>query len=271
MSLPYISQQITIYSGAIILFLGIIGNCLNILIFTSVRTYRQNSCVLYFLNSSIFNFIYISINLSTRILSIGFGIDPTRTSLIWCKIRSFCIPTFSQIIVCSTCLATISQFILTSRNARIRQLATTKSTYKIIFILNLFWILHGILPLVFFKIISDTKICMYTDAGYAIYAQFYLLGLNNGIPVFILLVFTYLTYRNLHQTTFLAEHGIDRQLVRMVFFQVALSLICLSPYGIMSAYSVATTSTVKNTNRILIENFIWTILTLWTYIFYAVN
>jgi len=271
MSLINISRQITIYGGTILFIFGLIGNFLNIVIFTSVRTYRQNSCVLYFLNSSIFNFIYISINLSTRILSIGFGIDPTRTSLIWCKIRSFCIPTFAQIIVYSTCLATISQFILTSRNARIRQLATTKSTYKIIFILNLFWILHGILPLIFFQITSDTKICTYITAGYAIYAQIYLLALNNCIPVFTMLVFTYLTYKNLHQTTFLVEHGIDRQLVRMVFVQVALSLVSLSPYGIMSAYSVAITSTVKDKNRILIENFMWAILSLWTYIFYAVN
>jgi len=271
MSLIYIGQEITIYGGAIIFVFGLIGNLLNILIFTSVRTYRQNPSVLYFINSSIFSFLYIFINLPFRILSSGFNIDPLRTSVIGCKIRAFYFITTSLIILFSICFATIHQYIVTSRNVRIRQLSTIKSTYISIFLLNAFWMLHGILQLVFYTIRSDTNACGYIDPGYTVYTQIYLFGWNFGIPVFILVLFTYLTYRNLHQSTRITELGIDRQLVRMVFLQVALFMIFLLPYGILNTYSAATVSVVKNINRLRIENLLWTILTLWTYIFYGVS
>lgn len=78
MSLPYISQQLTIYGGLFLFIAGVVGNGMNILIFSNVRTYRRTPSVFYFLVSSIINIFYILIILMTRILS-GFGYDPTRT------------------------------------------------------------------------------------------------------------------------------------------------------------------------------------------------
>lgn len=99
MYLEYIEQQIIIYGGIIILVFRLIGNCINILMFTSIRTYRQESCMLYFLKASISDLICLLILLNLRVLSIDSNIDPNHTSLIRCKIRLFCIPTFSQTVL----------------------------------------------------------------------------------------------------------------------------------------------------------------------------
>jgi len=89
MSLLYISQQFTIYTGFGLLLAGIVGNGLNILILSTVHAYRTTPCTFYFLVGSIVNIIYILINLITRILNVGYVIDYTNTSSILCKIRHF--------------------------------------------------------------------------------------------------------------------------------------------------------------------------------------
>ncbi|CAF4219963.1 unnamed protein product, partial [Adineta steineri] len=89
MSLLYISQQITIYLGLFLLITGVVGNGLLILTFSAVRTYRKTPCTFYFLIRSADNIAFILINLISRIVSAGYGIDLTRTSVVWCKIRQY--------------------------------------------------------------------------------------------------------------------------------------------------------------------------------------
>ncbi|CAF4326776.1 unnamed protein product [Adineta steineri] len=79
MSLLYLSQQITIYGGLILVTIGIFGNSMNILVFSTIRSYRTTPCSFYFLISSIFNIAYVTINLISRIVSTGYGIDLTHT------------------------------------------------------------------------------------------------------------------------------------------------------------------------------------------------
>ncbi len=44
MSLSYIGQQITIYGGFFTVVVGLVGNGINILIFSSVGNYRKTPC-----------------------------------------------------------------------------------------------------------------------------------------------------------------------------------------------------------------------------------
>ena len=82
MSLPYIGQQITIYFGWFVVIIGMIGNSLNIWIFSSVRTYYRTSCTFYFLIASIDNILYLTTVSISRIIMSGYQIDLTRTSLV---------------------------------------------------------------------------------------------------------------------------------------------------------------------------------------------
>ena len=270
MSLSYISQQIIIYGGLFLMIGGIVGNGINIAVFSSVRIYRRTPGTFYFLIASIFNLAYVTINLIPRIIISGFDIDLTRTSTIWCKIRFFCLTTFTLIIVTCSCLATIDQFFLTSRNVNLRRYSSMKWAHHIVFIVIIVWCLHGILPLWFQYISPITNICVYTDPIYAIYSSIYLLGLVCIIPVSIMTIFGYLIYRHIHSIRLLAEQQVDRHLVKMTLIQVILLAVTIVPYGINSTYGLITSKMIKDDNRLLIESFISTIVILIVYIYYAV-
>jgi hypothetical protein len=270
MPLSYIGEQITIYGGLFILIIGVLGNGINILVFSRVRNYRRTPCTFYFLIASICNIVYISINLISRIVGVGFGFDLTRTSTSWCKIRAFCIITLSLITLTCSCLATIDQYFATSESECFRRCSNIKWAHRIVILVIIIWCLHGIPVLSFYNISPITTTCVHTNAGYAIYSPIYLLGLICGIPVLVMVIFGYLTYRNIHLTRVLAEQQADRQLVRMILIQVLLVVICIVPYGINNAYALITSGVSKSTNRLIIESFVITIFSLVSYIYFAV-
>jgi hypothetical protein len=270
MSLWHIGQQITIYGGSFIIVAGVIGNGINILVFSSVRTYRTVPCTFYFLISSICNMAFIIINLTSNILNIGYGIDLNRMSTSLCKMLTLfgnVIPLTS--LTCS-CLATIDQFFVTSQNANLRRLSNIKWAHRIVFIVVIVWLLHGIPMLVFYNISPVTMLCVDTSSTYSMYISIYVIALICAVPVVVMVIFGYLTYRNIHLTRVLAEQQADRQLVRMILIQVLLVVICIVPYGINSIYSLITSGVSKDTNQIIVENFVFIFLLLLIYGYYAV-
>jgi hypothetical protein len=270
MFLVNLGQQITIYGGLFLVIIGVIGNGINILVFSTFRNYRTTPCTFYFLIASIFNIAYITINLISRIVSTGFGIDLTRTSISWCKIREFCLFTLNLITLTCSCLATIDQFFATSRNANLRRLSNIKWAHRIVIIVIIIWCLHGIPVILFYNISPITRTCVEINANYAIYIPIYLLGLIFAIPTSIMVIFGYLTYRNIHLTRILVEQQADRQLAKMTLIQVILDVICFLPYSIYIAYSLITSGVNKNTYQLISESFILTIFSLVSYFYFAV-
>jgi hypothetical protein len=152
MSLRYIGQQCTIYVGFSLLFAGIIGNGMNIFIFSSTETYRTTPSSFYLLADSVCKCLYVAIILTTRILAVGFGIDLTRTSVVWCKMRQYLISTFTLITLTYSSLAIIDQFLVTSQNAFLRRCSNIKRTYRIVLATIILWCLHGIPFFLYFNI-----------------------------------------------------------------------------------------------------------------------
>jgi hypothetical protein len=270
MSLLYIAQQITIYFGSFLLVAGLIGNGINILVFSSVLTYRKTPCTFYFLISSIINIAYLTINLISRIVTEASGIDLTIISISWCKIRNFFLATLVLIALSCSCLATIDHYFATSQSAYVRRFSNIKWAHRIATIMIIFWCLHGILPLVFFTITPVPKTCTYLNAGYKIYALVYFFGLVTSIPISVMVFFAYLTYRNIHLTRVLAEQQADRQLTRMVLIQILLVVIGFLPYAANTAYNYITSQFIKDTNQQIEELFVLTIFSLLPYLYYAV-
>ena len=55
----YALKLMAIYYGIPVFTLGVVGSCLNIIVFLSLKTFRQSSCAFYLLMMSIFrSFIY---------------------------------------------------------------------------------------------------------------------------------------------------------------------------------------------------------------------
>ena len=175
MSLTYIGQQCTIYGGFCLLFVGIISNGMNIIIFSSVDNYRTIPLSFYFLVGSICKSFYVLIILTTRILAAGFVIDLTHTSIVWCKMRQYLISTFT--LICLTCssLAIIDQFLMTTKSAFFRRCSNIKWAHRIVFIMIIVWSLHGIPFFLYFNISPISKICVNTDAIYRDYLVTYAL------------------------------------------------------------------------------------------------
>jgi hypothetical protein len=135
------------------LTLGVLGDILNIFIFSTVRTYRQTPSTFYLLCAVIGNLVHLSVAVTTRILSIGFNNDLTRSSIVWCKLRQFIITAYPPLALTCECLATIDQYLVTSRNARLRGLSTLKNAYRIVATSIIIWHLHSIPFLVYNKIV----------------------------------------------------------------------------------------------------------------------
>ncbi|CAF1298980.1 unnamed protein product [Adineta ricciae] len=199
---------------------------------------------------SIFNIAYIVINLISRIVSAGFGIDPTRTSLAWCKFRQFCLYALLLITVTCACLAAIDQYFASSQNVRIRRWSNIRWARRIVVII---WCIHGIPPILYSNISPTTKACGNMNARYADYIPFYLLGLICAIPIVVMVTFGYLTYRNIHLT---------RALIILV-------IISFFPYGTYSVYNLVTTGMPKDAYRLFQEAFAITVLSLVPYFYYC--
>jgi hypothetical protein len=268
MSLTYLGDQITIYSGSAMLLAGVIGNGMNIFIFSTTHTYRTTPLSFYYLIGSIDNMIYILIFLITRIATAIIGIDLTFTSLIWCKARAFFTLFLAPISFTCSCLATIDQFFVTSQNVNLRLCSNIKWAHRIIIIAIIVWFIHGIFAPVFYNITPIR--CGSTNAVYADYATIYPTVILCAIPVLIMVVFGCLAYRNIRLTIVLVAQHADRQLTKMILIQVLLVVISIMPYGINSAYRLITVAIPKSIDRQVEEAFITTMVSLVSYLYYIV-
>ncbi|CAF0772877.1 unnamed protein product [Adineta ricciae] len=164
-----------------------------------------------------------------------------------------------------SCLSSIDQFCITSRHARVRRLSNIKLTHRIVCILTVICLLHGIPALMFFEISPITNKCVNVNQGFSIYILVYAFCLNSIGPLIIMIVFGYLTYRNVHSIRI----PVDRQLVKMTLCQVILIFMTAVPYATVLAYNLLTATLKKDSNRLVNEYFAISFLGLWTYLYYG--
>ncbi|CAF0893532.1 unnamed protein product [Rotaria sp. Silwood1] len=94
-----------------------------------------------------------------------------------------------------------------------------------------------------------TSVCFYTTDAFRVYTTFFLGIILCGTPILIMMTFGILAYQNIKKTTALARLRVDRQLTIIVFIQVLLTLIGLSPYGIYNAYALITIDVEKDADQ----------------------
>ncbi|CAF4306889.1 unnamed protein product [Adineta steineri] len=136
------TNQSTIYGGFIVFCIGMIGNILNITIFTSLKTFRQTSAAFYMTVTSGVNIFQLVVGLLSRIMITGYNIDPTKTSSFICKARQFTLITTMLIAFTCMCFAVIDQYL--SLTSSWRHFCTVKIASRLVIIAFLVWFLHGI-------------------------------------------------------------------------------------------------------------------------------
>ena len=238
-TLIYATQQVNIYLRSVIFVFGLLSNILNIIVFLSLKTFRESSCAFYLTAMSFVNIGQMFLGLFPRILSVAFGFDWTNTYLSYCKFRYYFFQVFAILSYTCMYLATIDQYFATSAKLQWRRYSNIKLARWLFGIFSIIWIIHGIPIIIFYDLVTSKvtnqtycKILNYNFQQY--YKYFYLLILLGIIPVFISLLFGILAYRNvqqlLYRTVPIVRRETDKQLTIMVLVQNIYNLFFIIPY-----------------------------------------
>jgi len=246
-SFAFASQQVVIYAGLFIFTAGVIGGPLVLIVFLSLRTFRQSSCAFYLTIMSIVNTLHMFTGLLTYIMLNGFGINWTNMSLFYCKFRPFFVQLCASISFTCMCLAIVDQFLATCSNPRWHQWTNIKIARYIVMGVGIISILHGI-PFIksynhTISSITGTFSCGITNSIFYKYNYFIFLPVIIGIlPVIIIIIFGILGYRNVKQIAYravpLVRRELDKQLTVMVLVQGFCDVIFVTPLIIQSVYSL---------------------------------
>jgi len=242
-------KEVVTYMGTFNLVFGVLGNLFNIIVFLSLKTFRQSSCAFYLTVMSFVNIGQLSTGQLSRVMITGFGIDWTQTSLSYCKFRWYSFQIFTYVSLTCVCLATIDQFFATCDRVSWQQWSNIKLAQRLTAVSVLFWIIYDIPYLIFYNhVVSATTgviSCVNSNINFQRYnAYMNSLILSGGLPLLITVVFGILAYKNVRQIAYrtvpLVRRALDKQLTNMVLIQVIFSFVALLPYFIAGVLPLAT-------------------------------
>ncbi|CAF1355017.1 unnamed protein product [Rotaria sp. Silwood1] len=256
----FISEQYTIYVSFIILFSGIFGHMAIIFVLTRLKIFRRNPSAFYLIAESIVDLLQMIISFTSRIAINGFVNDLTQTSLIWCKLRSLFVQSFTLISLSIVCFAAIDQYLSTNYYPFLRQKSTMKLAKNFIIIATIIWILHGV-PVLFFFEIQSTYGCNIYNENFRNYVTYvYYLIFTGTLPIIISTLFSVLAYRNVRRIVRrqipLRRRKFDQQLTAMILVRVGFLVIITLPYVLQRIYSLTTLIVDDSSMRKSIEQFI---------------
>ncbi|CAF0727970.1 unnamed protein product [Adineta steineri] len=244
-SLNFASQQVVIYVGFFIFIGGVIGNPLTLLVFLSLRTFRESSCAFYLIAMSTINICHLFTGTFTYIMINGFKINWLNMSIIYCKFRAFYVQFCVLTSFSCMCLAIIDQFMATCSNPRWHQWNNIKLARYILAGTIICWILHGIPFILYYgytvSSITGLPNCVVINAIFQKYINFFHSCILIGVlPMTIIILFGILSYRNIQQIAYrtipLVRRELDKQLTVMVLVQVIFDVIAVSPLVIQSIF-----------------------------------
>lgn len=238
---------------------GTFGNIFNIILFTR-RTLRSNPCGLYFLGSSINNFIYVYTIILVGYLEQSSYYSLQTSNVVLCKIRSIVLYMPFCLVLWFPVLASIDRFLSSSRNVRLRQWSTVPIARKIIIGLPLFFlVIHLHMP-VFYQPIcfGDLCVCDVASSEYLIFFSIFGSLIGCILPVLSMFIFAILTIRNVRSVQNRVAPQVnngrgentrpnEQQLTKMLLFQVLVTLLLSVPYIIITLYGVVYFVLLRNT------------------------
>ena len=227
--LLFSSKEITVYCGLFILITGMIGGILNVIIFTTLKTFRQTTCAFYLTFASIVGMGQMMTALLVQILSGGFLVDPTKISW-FCKINYFAGNWCFAVWITSVCLATIDQYLSMSEY---RHFSNLRLAQRFIIITCIFWSIHSLFILIYWD--APSGVCMAINPIYGnYYSKFTVPVLYGCLPISIMSVFSILAFYNAR--TLASRHvnivrsNLDRQLTAMILIYVIYIVIAIIPF-----------------------------------------
>lgn len=268
-----ITKSYALYSSIVIVIIGILGNTLNILVFSNLKIFRGNICSFYFNFESIINIGALLFTFISNTLS-HIGNNPANYSIIWCKIQSMLFHIFAPIVLSTVCCTAIDQFFSTSPVVYIRQFSTLKLARYCLLITVCFWIIHSI-PLGIFSYNYPRIGCFLSNLTFIrYYLYFYYPILLGVLPISLSSIFSFLAFRNVRRIIRWQmpkiRRRLDQQMTALVFGRVIVLVILYIPYIIFYVYSFSSFKTI-DLGKFMIIQLIGTISYSLAFLNHAVN
>ncbi|CAF1498924.1 unnamed protein product [Didymodactylos carnosus] len=231
-------QQLNLYIPIVFIFLGSIGNVLNIIIFRQ-RSLRSLPCSIYFLSSSIANIFVIYFSLLTRLLTQYAGIPTDTGSDTFCKTKYYILYSSRTLSAWFIVLAAIDRYASSSQDNRRRKFSRLSVAYSLIGIISGFIFTNYVHILIYFKLTmirnQYNKIvpsCI-LQAGlniYMIFSDFFFLTWYCLLPPLLMTIFGILTIKNVrtsqrrivpnNNSALQQQIKKNNQLVKMLLLQI---------------------------------------------------
>jgi hypothetical protein len=251
-----------------LLIFGTIGNALNIFILTR-KSLRTNSCSFYFLSSTIANLICLWCGLFTRLLS-GYNLDPTVWNTTICKFRFFITYMSLSLSACFLVYASIDRWSSSSLNARRRLFSSIHIARRmVLYTIIIACLAYGQAFYCYSSVPGQFPVtCYCPNIICRMYNDILFLILFSIIPPIFMLTFGLITIQNVKRIRQQVHPHImqnnrhqhlmkrkDRQMITMLFIQVVLFFVCVTPSGISKAYTTLTLNQYKDALELTKENF----------------
>ncbi|CAF1394349.1 unnamed protein product [Adineta steineri] len=234
------TQQYSLYSTSFIFTVGTIGNLLNILVFTTLKLFRHNQCVLYVVTESITNIFQLTTFALIYILIALYQTDPAGSSLFWCKFRGMMISLCTLISFSTICFSASHQYLSTSPLLYLRQLSTMKTVRFLICASVIISILHTI-PFGIFTVIQASVCGIFNQSMSNYVSYFYYPVLSGLLPVLIASMFSFLAYNNVRRIVRrqvpIVRRRLDQQLTAMILIRIIVFIVLTLPYDIQRMYT----------------------------------
>ncbi|CAF1157960.1 unnamed protein product [Adineta ricciae] len=283
--LSTISSQLNRYLALVIFLFGIIGNLLNIIVF-SQRTLRSNPCSYLFLLASICYLLSLCSGIFPRFLS-TWDADLGNTNEILCKLRIYIYFNSLTIAFWLIALATIDRWFLSSQDVSRRNRSSLKNVKRSFVCLLILSSLFESQQIFCYEAnLTNTPLkCYSKTVGCAILSDVSFAFVTVLIPVTLMLIFGLLILSNIRRSqirlnpiTSYSNEGInqiyvhngrvnpqrrtDRHLLSMLLAQIILILLFSFPFAFSKFYSTITRYLPKSSLQSTTESFIFNLFLL---------
>lgn len=272
------NQQIIIFVGIPIFFVGLFGGIFNIIVFLSLKTFRQSSCAFYLTILSVVNIFQLISTLLIRIMIKGFQIDFTERSSFYCKLRTFAFQVTTMISFTCICLATMDQYFATCSRVQWQRWSHIKIAHRLVIFAALIVILEQS-PFLFFyghvRVATKNRvICIAVSESFIKFNTYVnQIILANILPYLITFSFGIMAYRNVQEIAYrsvpLVRRELDKQLTVMVPKQVIYAFVSLFPSTIV--YVIIAYGNVQDLATLAHLRVIYALMTCFYYSYFAVT
>lgn len=255
-----LTERYTLISTAVIVFMGLIGNVLIILVFKKLKIFRNNQCAFYFIFESAVNIPLLIYNFILRLITVRHGFNIWYLSPIWCKLRIIIGQTLVLVLFSTICFTAFDQFLATSYCVSFRNRSSMNLARRLVLVGISLSLCHSIAFGAFFEAKPPGDCAAAYPVLNRYYSYFFYPILAGLIPIMIASCFSLLAYSNVRRIIRrqipLVRRRLDQQLTKLVLLRVVLLIIFNTPFVIYRIYSINISIHPTDSMRIAIERLV---------------